>query len=541
MSYTVGLDFGTHQTKICIEDASNPAQKTYEFFEFEKPDGNKTVFLPSIVQINIDDTLSYGFVEESQCKTMPKEMTEKPVMEVPQKPNLIYPPKPTTVQTPPKPKKDSLRGASMKEQLLYQQNFSKIIDKWELECKIIEEQNNKNIENWQLDCIATKNDYDYELEEYNREIIRLTADYNFKLKKWEADNLPQKQIFRYFKLASYSSQFREYNIDPKIISVWYLTFVILNLQEKIGNEFYTQMGYPCNNIQANRYYQEKIAYDILLAANMLASEYRTLNNFLDIKYTDLLKNTNFFEYNDQDLIEYGLNVIPEAFAGLFSLTKHRRIDKGMHLLVDIGGGTSDIAFFTINEYLLPDIHAVVSFPQGLNYIFDEFTKDTSITIPEAQQLFTNNPSDFLTYVSKYQSHLMCKTNSIIDRVYEGFIKRQPIHKISTSELNAALKNNIVVYCGGGSTYNCMTTTLRNFTDVRMITKEMLNIPYIMNRNIDDSMYTILATSYGLSIPMEEKELKLTDIEHVFDVLISERVENGKQKSKPDYDYGILDT
>ena len=54
MSYTVGLDFGTHQTKVCIEDASNPAQKIYEFFEFEDLNGNKSVLFPSIVQINND-------------------------------------------------------------------------------------------------------------------------------------------------------------------------------------------------------------------------------------------------------------------------------------------------------------------------------------------------------------------------------------------------------------------------------------------------------------------------------------------------------
>ena len=67
MSFTVGLDFGTHQTKVCIEDATNPAQKTYEFVEFNNPFGNPTLLFPSIVQINEDDTLSYGFVNDDLC------------------------------------------------------------------------------------------------------------------------------------------------------------------------------------------------------------------------------------------------------------------------------------------------------------------------------------------------------------------------------------------------------------------------------------------------------------------------------------------
>ena len=120
MSYTVGLDFGTHQTKICIEDASNPAQKIYEFYEFDTLEGNKSVFLPSIVQINNDDTLSYGYVDENQCKTMPNSKTELPILKLPQKPIFSYSPKPTIIPKPPKPNKKPSTGASLREQIQYQ-------------------------------------------------------------------------------------------------------------------------------------------------------------------------------------------------------------------------------------------------------------------------------------------------------------------------------------------------------------------------------------------------------------------------------------
>ena len=541
MSYTVGLDFGTHQTKVCIEDASNPAQKIYEFFEFDVPKGNKTVFLPSIVQINEDDTLSYGFVDESQCKTMPNAKTEKPVLELPQEPKLTYPPKPVIIQNPSKPKADRLRGGSMKDQLLYQQNYPKRIEKWEADCKKTEEQNKKKFDDWELECNAIKIDYNFDLEEYNNEVERLTNRHNAMLMQWETDNLPQKQIFRYFKLATFSSQFWKYKIKPEIISVWYLTFVLFKLQEKFGNEFYTQMGVPFNIIQVEAEKQKKIAYKILITANMLISEYKTLDNFLKTKYTELLQNTELFDYNEQDLFDYGLNVIPEAFAGLSSLTQQRRLKRGMHLLVDIGGGTSDIAFFTITDNALPNIHAVVSFPQGLNFVFEEYTKKNPIPLSEVQQKFRYNQNAFNDSISVYHKQLEHKTKFILERVENEFINRQPIHNIDISVLRTALKNKPVVYCGGGSTYNCMRISLRNFTDLRLITKNLLNIPYIKNKNIDDSMFTILATSYGLSIQMEN-EIEMTPIENVFDHLPRVEKENSTKSSWiSDYEHGLSDT
>ena len=56
----IGLDFGTHQTKVCIEDSSDPRNRTYTFLKFFEGTDEETYFLPSIVQVNKDNTLSYG-------------------------------------------------------------------------------------------------------------------------------------------------------------------------------------------------------------------------------------------------------------------------------------------------------------------------------------------------------------------------------------------------------------------------------------------------------------------------------------------------
>ena len=79
MGYTIGFDLGTHQTKICIENSDNPTEKVYEFLEFERPDETRTVLFPSIVQINNDDTLSYGFIDDTKCKIY-KNMEDRPIL-----------------------------------------------------------------------------------------------------------------------------------------------------------------------------------------------------------------------------------------------------------------------------------------------------------------------------------------------------------------------------------------------------------------------------------------------------------------------------
>ena len=66
-------------------------------------------------------------------------------------------------------------------------------------------------------------------------------------------------------------------------------------------------------------------------------------------------------------------------------------------------------------------------------------------------------------------------------------------------------------------YDNMRIPLPFFEDIRLINKDLLSIPYIKNRHIDSSLFTILATSFGLSIPLES-EIRMTPIENVFDHL-----------------------
>ena len=86
----IGLDFGTHQSKVCIEDTADPRNRIYTFFKFLRPDGTKTFFLPSVVQINKDNTVSYGFVDESKAKILgQKHSFDEPQFVKPQEPKYL--------------------------------------------------------------------------------------------------------------------------------------------------------------------------------------------------------------------------------------------------------------------------------------------------------------------------------------------------------------------------------------------------------------------------------------------------------------------
>ena len=538
MSYTVGLDFGTHQTKICIEDASNPVQKIYEFFEFDNLNGCKSVLFPSIVQINKDDTISYGFVDETNCKIGPNfDVKPRPILPLPDEPILELPKKPIMQPHPPKPKK-TIKSSSLGEAFRYQENYNRYIDEWEKQCKTIDKENIQKNQDWELDCLGIKNDYNYDLENYHsmKKAIELK---NIESEKWNKDILKRKQIFRYFKLATFSNQNWEYDINPEIISVWYLTFILFKLQEKYGCEFYTQMGYP-HSISTNLVKkQQDIAYKILVSANFLVTEYKNLDSFLKEKYTDLKNKTELWDYTRQEIIDYGINVLPEAFAGLTSVSQQKKLPDGMHLLADIGGGTTDIAFFSIIKDELADIHAVISFPQGLNYIFEEYQKSQEgalLSIAEIQKLFRVTRDGFINSVASYHNRLRNETDTMIRHIENKFLAKQHVHLIDIRELKKALEDRPVIFCGGGSTYDAMLIPLATFTDKILLNKDLLGISYIKNDNIETSLFTILATSYGLSL-QSENDISMTPIEKFFDYLPPK--EPGKS-DKPD-EYGLVST
>ena len=541
MSITVGLDFGTHQTKVCIEDSTNPAHKIYEFLEFINPSGNISVLFPSIVQINENDTLSYGFVDEEKCKYLHRDGIVKPKLQILRKPILEIPLKPREPNLPVKP---NIKLNSFKEKIIFFINklnnkTNPEILEWEKECNMIRSKYVLAIHEWRNKCDRLQYEHKKDIGTWQAETTKKEIQFQDNLKEWK-EKVIEKYYYRYFKLAVYSNAVKwDHQIDPNTIAVWYITYILFILQEKLGENFFIQMGIPSGINQNILYSQKRKAYTILISAYKLIENYKTKENFLHEKYTNLIKSTKLFrDYSKNDLLFYGLNVVPEAFAGLSSITQQKRIETGMSLLVDIGGGTTDVAFFTIRENK-PDIHSVISFPKGLNSIFENYIKQNKhLLITEVQDLFFNkegNKNLFNTSIHQYHQELRNQVKKMISDITIAFEFRKDFHHLPTSKLRVALENRPVVFCGGGAIYDSMQTPLLTFKDVKLINRNLLNIPFVRNKNINDKLYTILATSFGLSIPIEN-EIVLTPIEDVFNHIVAPESDAWNYT----YDHGLTD-
>ena len=543
MSFTVGLDFGTHQTKVCIENATNPAQKIYEFVEFKNSSGKTTVLFPSVVQINNDDTISYGFIDNTKCKIIEIATKVKPKLELLPEPKLKLHDKPLKSKYPEKPTEDKKEKLTWKEQLQKLKNKDLLngnssLHNWKEECKKIDRQYDEVLIDWEEKIKYIKENHSREIELWNNKNNDFIKEYDKKLIEWE-NNRTEKLHYRYFKLSSFSNSINwNHQINSDLISVWYIAYILFILQDKLGEEFFLQMGIPSGINETMSKSQKSKAYNILVAAYKLVDLYKTKESYIAEKYTNLLEITELNKHSEEDVLNYGLSVLPEAYAGLSSITQQERLETGMSLLVDIGGGTTDIAFFTIRNNQ-PDIHAVISFPKGLNFIFEQYIiQNSDLSIADVQRIFyekRGKESLFISSINKYKNELIREVQRMVTRIQESFELRKEFHKLETSKLRIALKNRPVVFCGGGAIYKSMHTKVSNFSDIKLIDKNLLNIPFILNRSIEEELFTILATSYGLSIPLEN-DVKLTPIEQVFNHIITPD-SNEKDYS---YEHGLSD-
>ena len=590
---TIGLDFGTHQTKICIEDAINPNQKTYEFFDFNI-NSKPSFFLPSVVQINEDNTISYGTVDEKKCKKNIVGFTTECIPDL--QPPIIgtipdpilneHPQIPTKYSYPEKPKKYpypekkstivdtndwKAKLLDLKNKMLNKENAN--LDEWGEECRKIDYNYAKILNAWQSKCeqidknhehvlmvweseyniIETKNseirkEHEAEKTKLQKEFENAQHQYNYKRNQFHYlttdENgiiIEEKLIFHYFKFALYSGEVNWlHQIDPETISIWYISNILFLLREKYGEEFFIQIGIPCGIQQQFYDSQKNKAICILIDAYNLLEKYKEHNKFLTATFEDLLKNTEkTTNFSQDDCDNYGINALPEAYAGLVSLTQKKKLEMGMNLLVDIGGGTTDIAFFTITEENLPDIHSVHSLYKGLNFIYENVALTSAITDIVAIQrnidIEHNQFEQFEEATKVYKKALQDVVRTIIGSIRDSFNNSYSVHRLPIQKLNEAMLKRPVIFSGGGSTFKELVGKVESFSDAKRINQEMLSITNLLSKIQDDNMFSILSTAYGLSIPLEN-EIILTDIKDVFNHIKSA----DDEKTSTEYDHGLTD-
>ena len=82
-------------------------------------------------------------------------------------------------------------------------------------------------------------------------------------------------------------------------------------------------------------------------------------------------------------------------------------------------------------------------------------------------------------------------------------------------LRDALKDRILVYSGGGSTFSFLTKPIDTFTDVRIIDASIWKEENIKDKAVVSKLSVLLTTAYGLSVSDNDEDVKLKSYASLF--------------------------
>ena len=515
MAITVGLDFGTHQTKICIEDTADKQNPNYTFWKFKDTSGKTQYVCPSVVQLNDDNTLSYGYVSDENCKKGLHIEYAEPFEPQVREPELILPASPIYYIAPEMNEQD----LSAEEVVEYRRIKSQIA------------KTNKFLEsNHRALCRLITKRYKEEMHNYTSTLNEYQAEYATWMEKMTT---PIPIRYFYFKQAVFSTfEWKYKDVSPMLLSIWYIANIIFDLEREYGQNFAIQMGVPTGAKDLNK--KKEIATSVLLSAYRLVEDVFNGDKeaFLKSTIDELLARTDIVPFSDSKKQEYGILIFPEAYAGLRMMTARRKIVHGMNLNVDIGGGTTDISFFTIDNDK-PHIYRYESIAKGINWILQEAFGENAILKNRAYLDVESASKEYRQKVS----NAMSKYNQSVASVHANIVKmlwNEWIEKMGTStksHLTAALQNRPIIYMGGGSTYSKLKKEVGCFTDVHIVNDEFWS--GIQIENVGD-LYPVLNTALGLSIGEVDDKIEIYSINQLWDGVSSNGFEDDK------IDYNLLD-
>lgn len=458
----IGLDFGTHQTKICVRRIPDEGhgEPIYDFFQFEDLDGNVSYFLPSVIQVNADDTLSYGYVDPACTKKKELPIFVEPQLEtefdVEKEAAVLY--------------DKYCSGKNTKEEI------SVLKEMLNIRLNNLKDRNSKKMAD-------SQKEYEEKLNDYNKNYY----------------------VFRYFKQSTFigGNWKKKTLISSRNLCVLYLAYVIFLLEKHYGQNFSINMGVPTEDSKYEK--MKELAVSILSSAYGLVEDVyeNDINAFLNEKYDVLVGKIPHKKYSVDLKDDYQINIIPEAYASLITLTTKGKLPEGMSITADIGGGTTDLSFFTI-ENGKPMIYKYWSLPYGLNYIAEESGFDYA-------------DGDFYKNASSEEIDLFnFKKDEIIDHHIRDLRKKIKLETdIPVENLNDALRNRVLVYSGGGSTFPFLTKPISSFKDIRLADKTVWNEDNIIDREHVFELSILLTTAYGLSLTESDEEIKLKSLNDLF--------------------------
>ena len=591
-SYKIGLDFGTHQTKICLEDSSDRRNRRYFFHQFKDMDGQLLYTLPSTVMVRSDRTLAYGYVNEREalqaCLPPQEEEPLKPKLALweylpkpalPELPDLgdlpVEPDYDQIVQSIPKPVMPTEPVFPTKEELHAEEHFStndfsdlsklleqakpkrmtneekrRIRHEYEMDLRLYYEAkrtyNKKRVRAIKQSVI----EYQQELQKYtrrkitydkiNQQRLQMLAiyerrchevdqhnilaqqryenqlvEYDKILQKWKNESTKKHPIvMHYFKQAVFSSGIKwRYEWSPMLVSIWYLTYVFFGLDEKYGTEnLMVSMGSSSGKDTWDK--NKKVATQVILSVYRLIEEvfHHDKQAFLRCTVDDLIQLTTIVPYSDKAKNENAIYVFPEAFANLNPLALGGHFGTGMNMLVDIGGGTTDISLFTAPNKSEVQIFDFSSVPYGLNAIDGQGTE--------------------------------CHTSAVY-RTMNDIARRIKEHARSIGvedvEVQRVLQHRPIVYTGGGSSRKDLCRAYGGFSDVKLLSSSVGQNLLIEDRNRVMKLIHVLSTALGLAMCKEDDSaIKIHTIRVLFSNVEQAYRDRRERHSLDRYEHGVSD-
>ena len=319
------------------------------------------------------------------------------------------------------------------------------------------------------------------------------------------------RIIRYFKQSTFRpSETGMTQVNAMYFSTWYLAYILFDLEEMYGQEFTIQMGAPTDSSHVN--------VVKTIATRIIASAYRLVEDvfandkqkFLATPMKELVDMTELVAYSKEIKEEYGLLVFPEAYACLKPLISQGKLATGMSLMIDIGGGTTDISFFTIEDKK-PQVYDFYSINKGLNFLTGANENNQTGTVVNVQDASEINQGRRNVYINEVNQ--VC--DSLRTKLQHEF-KRQT--GLQIHRLLDALKNRPLVYCGGGSTFKSLRVCYGGYQDRKQISHKEWNAKSIkdMDEIIDYELCPILSTAYGLAISTENDNIVMKPFRDIFE-------------------------
>ncbi len=279
-------------------------------------------------------------------------------------------------------------------------------------------------------------------------------------------------------------EFNEFkNYTPEFLSVAYITYMLFTIKEKYHQPFQrqvemgallskifqrqtkeeevrftVQLGIPTEWSQEKNLRRKRKFENILMLSEMLQKKYKDKVTFLSVSTEQLITDVQhiYQSYNfsgkesfEAHLNELGISVYPETAAGLTFIIKTKQLLPGYYAIMDIGGGSTDISFFRIQEGGYIHYLASESYMMAANNVYRKYSGEpqTILRLHQAElEVRELTTSVNWTEDQSLVSSLNDVNNDLCKFVYKLFNKR--VYWFNKKMIENYSDQPIIIYGGG---------------------------------------------------------------------------------------------